>query len=110
MFTCPVCYYTAMQYPPMDYNICECCGTEFGLDDDGVSHDELRALWVRSGAHWFFGDPPRGWNASRQLYKAFVSSLLPPRNETAYISAPPLVVPAASEKRWNSVNELALAS
>lgn len=67
MFTCPVCYYTKMQDPPMDYNICECCGTEFGNDDEMYSHEELRAKWIEGGATWFFKSAPIGWNPWTQL-------------------------------------------
>jgi hypothetical protein len=58
-----------MPYPPMDYNICPCCGTEFGLDDVEKSHAELRMEWVRSGARWFSDElvPPDLWNPFVQL-------------------------------------------
>lgn len=72
MFTCPVCYYGNLRYPPMNYNICECCGTEFGLHDDDWTHEELRAGWLQQGCPWFFGEPPLGWNASVQLYEGLV--------------------------------------
>jgi hypothetical protein len=70
MFTCPVCYYDRLEDPPADYNICECCGTEFGLDDDGRSWEELRAEWLGSGARWFFEQPPPFWNPYMQLFRA----------------------------------------
>lgn len=66
-FTCPVCFYDKMEDPPRDYNICECCGTEFGNDDSRRSFEELRTLWIDSGAHWFFGQPPELWNPQEQL-------------------------------------------
>ena len=70
MFTCPVCFYDKLQYSPSNYNICECCGTEFENDDCYRSHDELRAQWAQNGAPWFFGAPPAGWNPWVQLTKA----------------------------------------
>jgi hypothetical protein len=80
MFTCPVCYFTGMQDPPMDYNICECCGTEFGNDDEIHSHEELRSKWIADGAKWFFGSAPIGWNPWKQLFEANVSLTGPPYN------------------------------
>ncbi len=67
-FKCPVCAY-AMPYPPSDYNICPCCGTEFGADDVDWSYTELRARWMRRGAVWFSPTIPRPdtWNAYAQL-------------------------------------------
>ena len=64
---CPVCAYPEMPYPPRDYNICPCCGTEFGNDDAIVSVDNLRAQWLENGARWFYGNPPLGWNPYLQL-------------------------------------------
>lgn len=63
--TCPVCFFPAMDAPPCDYNICSCCGTEFGADD--VSYAALRHRWVRAGAPWFYGTPPPGWSWELQL-------------------------------------------
>jgi hypothetical protein len=65
--TCPVCAYPDMPYPPSDYNICPCCGTEFGNDDAIASVDELRARWIEHGAPWFYGVSPLGWDAVLQL-------------------------------------------
>lgn len=72
--TCPVCAYPDMPYPPSGYNICPCCGTEFGNDDAFVPHDHLRAQWLAHGAGWFYGAPPVGWNPYLQLIKG---NLLP---------------------------------
>jgi hypothetical protein len=67
MHTCPVCFFDDMPYPAAEYNICPCCGTEFGNDDEGHSHAELRQQWIGGGAKWFFGEPPLGWDAWIQL-------------------------------------------
>lgn len=75
MFTCPVCFYDELVEPPINYNICECCGTEFGNDDDMYSPDELRTNWMTDGAKWFFGNPPVAWNPWRQLFEANVGDL-----------------------------------
>ena len=75
VYTCPVCYYVRMQDPPRDYNICECCGTEFGNDDDGRTHEELRSDWIANGTPWFFRSAPVGWNPWSQLLGAYVGAL-----------------------------------
>jgi len=70
MTTCPIC-----AYPDLDEDgthlgeICPCCGMEFGLDDEDVSHRELRDRWLKAGAPWFSDatEPPSGWNAVHQL-------------------------------------------
>jgi hypothetical protein len=71
-YTCPVCGFGGMLYPPNDYNICSCCGTEFGLDDVEITHRELRREWLRNGAPWFSDElpPPFGWNPFVQLVLA----------------------------------------
>ena len=40
-YQCPVCFYDDLPYPPADYHICLCCGTEFGNDDKDFSHAQL---------------------------------------------------------------------
>jgi hypothetical protein len=69
MHKCPVCFYPAMDSPPLDYMICPCCGTEFGLDDSEMTHDDLRILWVLKQCAWFstFTNPPINWNPITQL-------------------------------------------
>jgi len=74
-FTCPVCYYALLSEPAAHYNICDCCGTEFGLDDERFTFEELRLAWIANGARWFFQTPPIGWNPWTQLLLANVSSL-----------------------------------
>jgi hypothetical protein len=59
----------------VDYNICECCGTEFGNDDEFYSYEELRNRWVAGGAPWFFYSAPVGWNPWMQLFNAQVGNL-----------------------------------
>jgi hypothetical protein len=72
-YQCPVCFYSGLPYPPADYHICPCCGTEFGQDDDNYSHAQLREMWVATGAHWFFGKPPLSWNPWLQLIEGGLS-------------------------------------
>jgi hypothetical protein len=74
-FTCPVCFYDKLTEPPANYNICVCCGTEFGNDDEFRSHAELREDWIENGCKWFFNQPPAGWNPSAQLSRGTAASL-----------------------------------
>ena len=67
MNTCPVCWFSPLPYPPRDYHICPCCGTEFGNDDAVFTWDELRQRWIAGGEQWFFGPPPQNWNPQAQL-------------------------------------------
>src|SRR5260370_30554894 len=66
-YDCTVCASPDFVYPPRDYNICTCCGTEFGNDDARFTHAQLRSMWVGDGARWFFGNPPTPWNPWFQL-------------------------------------------
>ncbi len=66
-YPCPVCGYL-LQQPAADFRICPSCGTEFGYDDAGTTHAELRAIWLRSGAHWWSPEPlPLNWDPYLQL-------------------------------------------
>ena len=51
-YTCPVCGYDQLNDPPVDYNICPSCGTEFGYHDFTKSWDQLRSEWVAKGSKW----------------------------------------------------------
>jgi hypothetical protein len=76
-FRCPVCMFDRLAYPAADYHICPCCGTEFGNDDAAFTHNQLREMWVGSGAHWFFGNPPPRWNPWSQLLVGSQASYVP---------------------------------
>lgn len=76
---CPVCAYDRLPYPPNNYHICPCCGTEFGNDDANYSHAQLREMWIAMGAHWFFGIPPERWNPWLQLIRGGYESFLKPK-------------------------------
>jgi hypothetical protein len=77
-YSCPVCGFDGLLEPAFDgsgcasFEICPSCGTEFGYHDARKSHQELRRLWVASGAHWFSmsTNPPPGWDAEEQLRAA----------------------------------------
>lgn len=66
-YHCPVCMFPKLPYPPRDYHICPCCGTEFGNDDAEFSYEQLREMWIAAGPYWFFGRPPDNWNPWMQL-------------------------------------------
>jgi hypothetical protein len=76
-YRCPVCLYDRLAYPAADYHICPCCGTEFGNDDAEFSHSQLREMWVGTGAHWFFGNPPLHWNPYVQLIEGGGGAAVP---------------------------------
>jgi hypothetical protein len=71
-YMCPVCFFDKLTEAPKDYNICDCCGTEFGNDDELRSYAELRADWIARGARWFYEPAPALWNPWRQLALANV--------------------------------------
>lgn len=72
LYMCPVCGYDRMNEPPENHVICPSCGTHFDYHDVGVSHEELRDLWLAEGAQWFSPvrqQPPR-WDPFVQLVRA----------------------------------------
>jgi hypothetical protein len=77
MHICPVCAYNQLPFPPSDYRICPCCGTEFEADDVDFTHEELRERWILAGMPWFsrHTPPPPGWSAPRQLAHAGLQSI-----------------------------------
>jgi hypothetical protein len=97
-YKCKVCGYDQMPDPPIRHNICPCCGTEYGLDDDDCSYEELRDAWLRAGAPWFSSlepyVPALNWNAWDQLDLAGYSYSVP-RPESA-VSTRFVTVPAWS--------------
>lgn len=71
-YTCLVCGFDDMEEPPVDYAICECCGTEFGYHDLRLSHAQLRQRWITGGALWWSIDfpPPPNWSPLLQLQRS----------------------------------------
>jgi hypothetical protein len=75
---CPVCGFDGLRAPPYhppgcaSFEICPCCGTQFGYDDTGRTHAELRRSWVEAGAGWWSDAtrPPAGWSGREQLRRA----------------------------------------
>jgi hypothetical protein len=86
-YKCPVCFYPDMRKPASSYNICRCCGTEFGNDDWGTSHAVLRKEWIAKGMPWFFRTSPEGWSPIHQLRTgAFSSVRAVHNNQDAWIA------------------------
>lgn len=76
MYICPVCGYDKLTEEPYDddgnpsYEICNCCGFEFGYDDssEGRSFEIYRKRWIEKGASWFnLKAKPVEWNLKKQL-------------------------------------------
>lgn len=74
----PVCGFPTLTEPPYDehdcasFEICPCCGTEFGNDDATQSHVDIRLAWFNRGAKWFSETtlPPPQWDPMKQLRDA----------------------------------------
>jgi hypothetical protein len=69
---CPICGYELSFAPYEDglasFEICPCCGNQFGYDDATRSHEELRGDWIAKGMPWFSAGPkPPNWNPAKQL-------------------------------------------
>lgn len=72
-FTCPVCGWPDLADDPLleTFEICPCCATEFGNDDLGRTHDDLREQWIHRGMHfWQQEREPADWNPVAQLRAA----------------------------------------
>ena len=76
MYVCPVCGYDRLEFPPTNFSICACCGTEFGYDDRVLTHRQLMRIWIRRGFPWFdHGEErPEDWNPVEQLHRAGLDS------------------------------------
>jgi hypothetical protein len=79
MNKCPVCGYDRLEFPPANFSICACCGTEFGYDDRLLTHYQLRERWIVRGCIWFDEGErkPIGWNAYVQMMSAGLSWAFP---------------------------------
>jgi hypothetical protein len=74
MNRCPVCGYDGLDEPAFDddgvpsFDICDCCGTQFGYDDATMPHSVLREKWVAKGMPWHSRviPPPLDWDPVEQ--------------------------------------------
>ncbi len=78
MYTCIICGHDKLTEKPYDqdgnpsYEICKCCGFEFGFDDniEGNSIEGYRQKWIDGGAEWFNAKAkPENWDLKKQLRK-----------------------------------------
>lgn len=76
-YMCPVCGYSGLQETPYNtyghgsYEICVCCGFQFGYDDfpdKEQGFDNWRKKWRKDGYPWFSKrtPPPLNWNPVEQ--------------------------------------------
>ena len=81
---CPVCGYGYLSQDAVNHGICPSCGTEFGYDDVSLSHEALRAEWLRGGAPWFEDStkPAQDWDPWRQIMEAFYRPVLRSRGNS----------------------------
>jgi len=75
-FQCPVCKWKGLtedvKWPYGSHEICECCGTQFGLDvQDNSDIVTVRDEWISQGAEWFSDESkPNNWSlesANKQI-------------------------------------------
>lgn len=69
---CPVCGWKSLKGTPYEsvnelrqsFEICDCCGCEYGHDDNEASYRE----WVSNGCKWFNEKAkPKAWVLENQL-------------------------------------------
>src|SRR5262245_30318923 len=101
-YDCPICGYDNLSRPTSNegggpsFEICPCCGVQFGYHDCGFPHAALRRMWREAGAPWHSkvtACPPK-WNALEQLRLAGLAS--DPVDECPYCRTP---VPAGEPVR-----------
>ncbi len=67
------------KYGMPSYEVCACCGFEFGNDDNpGTakpdSFGQYLSRWIAEGCKWFCEDEkPKDWNLETQLNRAKIS-------------------------------------
>ena len=75
-YDCPICGFDGLNEIPFNkknepsYEICPCCGFEFGFNGDNNKHtfNEYRKKWIKEGAAWFMeNEKPKNWNCDKQL-------------------------------------------
>lgn len=74
-FICPVCGYDQLDEAPYDnmgcasFDICPCCGTQYGYHDANTSYLVLRKKWIANGMQWWSdsAEKPKHWDPVKQL-------------------------------------------
>jgi len=74
---CRVCGFHYKNYFPWGkngesptYDFCDCCGSEFGYDDDNIEIIKLsRESWIKKGMKWWQVDisEPQDYDPKKQL-------------------------------------------
>jgi hypothetical protein len=75
LLRCRVCGFKHYDFPwgadgkTPSFEICECCGTEFGYEDYQLgSIHKARAEWIAEGARWAMPiSMPIGWKLEEQI-------------------------------------------
>ncbi len=78
-YQCPICGWPELVEPPRakdgspSFEICPCCGFEFGFDDDDqrITYAQWRTRWIAEGMVWwsFSRPPPKEWSPAEQVSK-----------------------------------------
>jgi len=92
---CVVCGNTHLEYPLEYGEICPCCGTEFGFNDQLKTHEQLRYEWIfkNRAAWWSLSTPPPvGWTPFTQLVTANYLPLSSDIPSSGIIDVKPFVV------------------
>ena len=75
-YICPVCGLEYNNYYPWgedgetpSHSICDCCGSEFGYEDNSIESSKInRDKWIKKGANWFVIEKkPEKWSLEDQL-------------------------------------------
>ncbi len=71
---CPICGFSSLEEAAYSlegdesFEMCPSCGCEFGYDDFGKTHRELRKAWIERSVPWSSSSPaPENWDAEKQL-------------------------------------------
>lgn len=102
-YTCPVCGYNQLRFPPRDFTICPSCGTEFGNDDFELTYNEIRQRWIAAGAQWFSDALPRpnDWDPFKQLKYVILNEALAGEHTSkaafSVVGQGPMIKPTTSQ-------------
>lgn len=74
-YTCLVCGYDKLDETPIDeygyktFEVCSCCGFEFGYHDDDLGYTYRGYLeeWIDKGAIWYSLPKPEDFDLKKQL-------------------------------------------
>ena len=90
---------------PMPFNVCPCCGTEFGVEDRKITHSALRRAWIGAGMPWFsdIRFPAKDWSAVRQLIDGgFSADLITPVGSMTTTKTEQKILYGTAKQFWSS--------